>query len=237
MKNSFILYTEQKAVIDKLTDEQAGKLIKAIYAHETGEEMELDAILDLVITPFLTSLERNTEKYQKRVETNKKNIAKRWNEDDTKNTNGKNGIQNYTNDTNGNDSDNDSVSDNDSDLKEEVVQEEKPTAAAWVSCYENNIGLIPPMVFEEIDSYELADEVVEEAIKEAVKSDVRKPKYICAILKEFKEHNIKTKADVVARQVEREKTKNKDKPPNKPTSAYINPAQKEFEDLSGFYAN
>ena len=53
MKNSFILYTEQKAVIDKLTDEQAGKLIKAIYAHETGEEMELDSILDLVITPFL----------------------------------------------------------------------------------------------------------------------------------------------------------------------------------------
>ena len=62
MKNSFILYTEQKAVIDKLTDEQAGKLIKAIYAHETGEEMELDAILDLVITPFLTVLEKDKEK-------------------------------------------------------------------------------------------------------------------------------------------------------------------------------
>lgn len=26
-------------------------------------------------------------------------------------------------------------------------------------------------------------------------------------------------------------------PPSKPTSAYINPAQKEFDDLSGFYAN
>ena len=235
MKNSFILYTEQKAVIDKLTDEQAGKLIKAIYAHETGEEMELDSILDLVITPFLTSLERNTEKYQKRVEANKKNIAKRWNEEDTKNTNGKNGMQNYTNDTNGNDSDNDSDNDNDSgsDLKEL----EAPTAAGWVGCYENNIGLIAPMVFEEINSYELPDEVVEEAIKEAVKSDVRKPKYICAILKDFKEHNIKTKADVGARRVEREKTKNKDRPPNKPSNVYVNPAQKEFEDLSGFYAN
>ena len=29
MKDSFILYTEQKEVIDKLSDEQAGKLIKA----------------------------------------------------------------------------------------------------------------------------------------------------------------------------------------------------------------
>ena len=68
MKNSFILYTEQKAVIDKLTDEQAGKLIKAIYAHETGEEMELDAILDLVITPFLTVLEKDKEKYEEKCE-------------------------------------------------------------------------------------------------------------------------------------------------------------------------
>ena len=237
MKNSFILYTEQKAVIDKLTDEQAGKLIKAIYAHETGEEYNLDAILDLVITPFLTSLERNTEKYQKRVETNKKNIAKRWNEEDTKNTNGKNGIQNDTNETNGNDSDSDSDNDSDNDSGSDLKELEVPTAAGWVSCYENNIGLIAPMVFEDINSYELPDEVVEEAIKEAVKSDVRKPKYICAILKDFKEHNINTKTDVEARRVEREKTKNKDRPPNKPSSVYVNPSQKEFDDLSGFYAN
>jgi hypothetical protein len=147
MKNSFILYTEQKAVIDKLTDEQAGKLIKAIYAHETGEEMELDAILDLVITPFLTSLERNTEKYQKRVETNKKNIAKRWNEDDTKNTNGKNGIQNDTNDTNGNDSDSvsDNVNVNENDLKENTKRKvfTKPTVEevkAYCAERKNNVN-------------------------------------------------------------------------------------------------
>ena len=29
-KDSFILYTEQKTVLDKLSDEQTGKLIKAI---------------------------------------------------------------------------------------------------------------------------------------------------------------------------------------------------------------
>lgn len=237
MKNSFILYTEQKAVIDKLTDEQAGKLIKAIYAHETGEEYKLDDILDLVITPFLTSLERNTEKYQKRVETNKKNIAKRWNTNNTNGTNGIENVPNNTNDTNGNDSDSDNDSDNDSDsdLKKEVVEEKKPATAGWVSCYENNIGIITPIVAEEVNSYELADEVVEEAIKEAVKSDVRKPKYICAILKDFAEHNIKTKADVDARRIERERGKlhNKDKP----TSAYYNPSQSEFNDLDKFYTN
>lgn len=65
-KDSFILYTEQKAVIDKLSDEQAGKLIKAIYEYvETGEMPELDNTLDLVITPFKTVLDKNKENYEK----------------------------------------------------------------------------------------------------------------------------------------------------------------------------
>lgn len=65
-KNSFILYTEQKTVIDKLSDEQAGKLIKAIYEYaETGKMPELDNVLDLVIIPFKTVLDKNKENYEK----------------------------------------------------------------------------------------------------------------------------------------------------------------------------
>ena len=65
MKDSFILYTEQKAVIDKLTDEQAGKLIKAIYEYvATGKTPKLDMTIDLVITPFIITLDKNKEKYE-----------------------------------------------------------------------------------------------------------------------------------------------------------------------------
>ena len=207
MKNSFILYTEQKAVIDKLTDEQAGKLIKAIYAHETGEEYNLDAILDLVITPFLTSLERNTEKYQKRVETNKKNIAKRWNEEDTKNTNGKNGIQNDTNDTNGNDSDSVSDNVNENDLKENIKRKvfTKPTTEevkAYCAERKNNVD---PDKF--IDFYESKGWVIGKNPMKDWKACVRTWE------------------------------KGGSSPPNKPSSVYVNPTQKEFDDLSGFYAN
>ena len=209
MKNSFILYTEQKAVIDKLTDEQAGKLIKAIYAHETGEEMELDSILDLVITPFLTSLERNTEKYQKRVETNKKNIAKRWNNDDTKNTNGNDGIQNDTNDTNGNDSDSDSVSDsvNENDLKENTKRKvfTKPTVEEVKAyCVERKNNVNPDKF---IDFYESKGWLIGKNPMKDWKACVRTWE------------------------------KGGSSPPNKPSSVYVNPAQKEFDDLSGFYAN
>lgn len=69
-KDTFILYTEQKEVIDKLSDEQAGKLIKAIYEYvETGEMPNLDNVLDLVIIPFKQNLDRNADKYE---ETKKK---------------------------------------------------------------------------------------------------------------------------------------------------------------------
>lgn len=96
-KESFILYTEQKAVLDKLTDEQAGKLIKAIYEYEaTGNMPELDPILEIIMIPFKTILDKNAQKWeeerQKRSEAGKKGMKKRWKslepeEEDNKNNN------------------------------------------------------------------------------------------------------------------------------------------------------
>lgn len=61
-RDSFILYTEQKEIIDKLSDEQAGKLIKAIYEYaEKGEMPKLDSLLDIIIIPFKQALDRNNE--------------------------------------------------------------------------------------------------------------------------------------------------------------------------------
>lgn len=70
MKDSFILYTAQKAMIDKLTDEQAGKLIKAIFSYvENNEENpELDFALDLVFTSFKISLDKDKKKYEETCE-------------------------------------------------------------------------------------------------------------------------------------------------------------------------
>ena len=65
-KDSFILYTEQKEVVDKLTDEQAGKIFKAIYEYVKTDKMpKLDGLLDIVIIPFKQSLDRNMEKWVK----------------------------------------------------------------------------------------------------------------------------------------------------------------------------
>lgn len=104
-KESFILYTEQKAVLDKLTDEQAGKLIKAIYEYEaTGNMPELDPILEIIMIPFKTVLDKNAQKWeeerQKRSEAGKKGMKKRWKslEQEEKDNKNNNVINDITND-------------------------------------------------------------------------------------------------------------------------------------------
>lgn len=119
-KDSFILYLEQKQIFEMLTDEEAGKLIKAIFEYEdTGQIVSLDKSLRIAFIPIKSILDRNKEKYEKVVERNKSNIEKRWNKEDTKNTTGKNGIQKNTKNTdNDNVNDNEYVYDNDIDKKE-----------------------------------------------------------------------------------------------------------------------
>lgn len=115
MKDSFILYVDQKELIDTLSDSEAGKLLKAIFEYETTQKLpKLSKTLNLVFIPIKNALDRNREKYEKACERNKKNISKRWNKENTKNTSGKNGIKNNTKNTD-NDSDTDTDSDTDSD--------------------------------------------------------------------------------------------------------------------------
>ena len=127
MKDSFILYTEQKETINKLSDEQAGKLIKAIYEYEaTGIMPKLEKEIDLVITPIKVALDKNDEKWKeakrKRSEAGKKGMASRWNNqennitNDNKNNNVINDITKITSIT-------DNVNVNVNDIKENNIKE------------------------------------------------------------------------------------------------------------------
>ena len=241
-KNSFILYTDQKATIDKLTDEQAGQLIKAIYAHEVGEDYKLEGMLDIIITPFIVALDKNSEKYQKRAKSNKENVAKRWNKDNTKNTNGINGIPTDTKNTNGNDNDNDIVNDNDTVIihndNKSDEDEEKSEPMGWEEAYEENIGEVSPIIVHEINRYELADEVVEEAIKEAVFHNALSLSYILAVLQDYKKSNIKCRQDVEDRRKNHVKNRPK-KEDKQPSSAFYDEIQmaNEYQNLERYYCN
>ena len=75
-KKSFVLHKDSLAVLDKLTDEQAGKLFKAISNYQRGIESDLDPMTDIVFAPFEAQFSRDNEKWEKvskaRAEAGKK---------------------------------------------------------------------------------------------------------------------------------------------------------------------
>lgn len=82
-KNSFLIYIDYQEQFELLTDEQAGKLIKAIIEYEkTGKILELDGMTKMAFSFIKTQLDRDREKWQeekqKRSEAGKRGMSKRW---------------------------------------------------------------------------------------------------------------------------------------------------------------
>ncbi len=67
-KKSFILYKDQKEIIDELSDEEAGKLFKAIYQYIDTKKVNLTGSLKLIFIPFRNSFDRDEKKYDEIVE-------------------------------------------------------------------------------------------------------------------------------------------------------------------------
>lgn len=114
---SFIIHKDSLSVLNKLSDEQAGKLFKSIFIYQTDNILPEDAFTSIIFEPFLNQFKRDEEKYQNVVERNKINIAKRWNKPNTKNTTGKTGIPKDTKNT---DSDSKNKNKSDSDNKNDL---------------------------------------------------------------------------------------------------------------------
>ena len=67
-KKSFLLHIDSLMVLDDLTDEQVGMLFRAIKAHQTDGEIELNSIVKIAFSPFKNQFVRDDEKYQKTCE-------------------------------------------------------------------------------------------------------------------------------------------------------------------------
>jgi len=68
-KKSFILYADYRETFRKLSDEQAGQLIKHIFDYVNGEQPKIkDFVLDIAFTPIKTQLERDFVKWDEIVE-------------------------------------------------------------------------------------------------------------------------------------------------------------------------
>lgn len=77
-QKSFVMYYDMLWQLLKLTDEEAGRLLKAIYIYKTsGEIVEMDRLLDLIFEPIRNTLDRDMEKWEKYIEKQQEN-GKKW---------------------------------------------------------------------------------------------------------------------------------------------------------------
>ena len=82
-KASFILYNSYRAMVNKLSDEDAGALMKAIFALAAGEEdadSDLSYGAGIVYAGIAQQMAVDEKKYNNRCENNRKSAAARWNE-------------------------------------------------------------------------------------------------------------------------------------------------------------
>lgn len=126
-QKGFIVYGDNEPLFDRLTDEEAGQLLKAMVKYfNNGNEPEFDSLLtDVVWIQIKLQMDRNAEKYKKKCEKNRESIQSYW--DKVKqDTNEYERIRTNTNAT-------DRDKDRDRDTKKERDTESVPDASSLSS--------------------------------------------------------------------------------------------------------
>ena len=76
--NTILLFTEHRAAIDYLSDEDAGKLIKALFAYvDEGKLPDFKGPMMSLFTVIRTQIDRSHEAYKAKCEKNRSNSLKR----------------------------------------------------------------------------------------------------------------------------------------------------------------
>lgn len=108
-KHEFLLHYELESVFDGFTDEQAGKLIKAMFDYEKRREVQAfdDPLLEMMFNNVIRpKLDENLKRYEETCKRMRQNVQTRWsrykekkNTNDTSRYNSIQNVQEYTNDT------------------------------------------------------------------------------------------------------------------------------------------
>ena len=189
MKDSFILYLSQYEAIKEMTDEQLGKLFRALCEKQLGNEVVLDDDIKIAFNFINNQMVVDNKKYEEKVAkltaNAKKGGAPKGNKNAKKQPNNQN---NQIESVNVNDNVNVNVNDN-----VVVVDDNKV-----MSFYLNNINSTPvAKEVEVIESYEkeLPQEVIIYAMEKAVENKVRNLAYIKGILNKWLSKGITTLAE------------------------------------------
>lgn len=82
IKKSFLVYYDNEIVIRRLSDEDAGKLFKSLFAYgreNMKPDFEYSPALAMAFDILSMTMDRDAIKYSKRCQKNRENANKRWN--------------------------------------------------------------------------------------------------------------------------------------------------------------
>lgn len=220
-KKSFILYLSQYlAIKDDLTDEQLGRLMRAIFESQLGNEVEIDTDIKIAFNFINNQIAVDDEKWegtkQKRSQAGQKGAEKRWQSNgknskainsDGKNSKAINEMANMAVNVNGNVN----VNVNDISTATAVDNTHAPADQVYVY-YQNNIDLLTERTLEVIEPYRktMPDDLLIYAMQLAVEAKARRLNYVEGVLRAWSKKGIKT---LLQAKEEREEFRNKKSAP------------------------
>ena len=139
-QKGFIVYGDNEPLFDRLTDEEAGQLLKAMMKYfNNGKEPEFESPLtDIIWIQVKLQMNRNADKYKKKCEKNRESIKNYWDKI-KENTNEYERIRTYTNATN-KDKDRDRDKNRDRDKDKESVPDVSSLPSFLISYLNEKAG-------------------------------------------------------------------------------------------------
>ena len=135
MKDSFLIYKSFYKPISRLSDKQLGRLFRAIFKYQLGEEVTVEEDIEMAFEFFKNQFEIDELKYQGIVERNRNNGRKGGNDKNSETVKSKSSGSQTSHSTPNNPvgakrasgglNDNDNENDNDNDLKETSLSRSK----------------------------------------------------------------------------------------------------------------
>ncbi len=81
-KKSFVLYNDYQKHVDRLSDDDAGRLFKALFRYSiSGEEPELSASADIAFSFISAQIDRDSKKWENTRQKRSDAAKKRWADD------------------------------------------------------------------------------------------------------------------------------------------------------------
>lgn len=125
MKKSFLLYYDSLSVIDKMTDQQVGKLLRKMRSYHNWNDYEIDdVVVEIAFEQFKNQFDRDIKTYQNVCDRNKKIADERREKkkvpESTRSTTRKSGVPESTRSTH-TDKDKDKHTDKDKDKENDII--------------------------------------------------------------------------------------------------------------------